>query len=178
MALRISKRAYALTTDIFPDVAERIFVNRLGKAGSSALHKLLSSDSVSARTRAGHLLHLIEGQAFDELKGLKDVTYRPILEELLYHGQLQRNGLARLTQLLMTAQQRKTPNVTLLTVFALYVNGYTRIEIAEKLGCSVANVRNYINLLYHIFEIPNEGFQHRRDRQKRLAELARTQGFI
>ncbi len=170
--------AYALQVDIFPDVAEHIFVNRLGKAGSGALRALLHVDNPAVRIHAGGLLHLIEGHTFDELAGLADQTCRAILEELIYQGKLRREGLARLTQLLLTAQQRKTPNPTLLTVFALYVNGYPRAEIAEKIGCSVASVRNYINLLYHIFEIPNEGFQHRRDRQKQFAELARTQGFI
>lgn len=170
--------AYALQVDIFPDVAERIFVNRLGKAGSNALRALLHGNSPVVHTRAGGLLHLIEGRTFDELAGIEDETCRSILEELIYQGKLSSAGLARLTKLLMTAQQRKTPNPTLLTVFALYVNGYPRTEIAEKIGCSVANVRNYINLLYHIFEIPNEGFQHRRDRQKQLTELARIQKFI
>jgi len=169
--------AYALLVDIFPDVAERIFVNRLGKAGVGPLHALLYSDSTLARARAGRLLEQIEGHTFDELAALGDSRCRTILEELLYQGKLRRAGLAQLSQLLMTAQQRKTPNATLLVVFALYINGYARAEIAEKIGCSVANVRNYINLLYHIFDLPSENFQHRRDRQKQLAELAQVRGF-
>ena len=170
--------AYTLQVDIFPEVAERIFVNRLKEAGVSALRALLYAENPAGRNYARRLLFLIEGNSFDELVDLEDETSRKILEELLYQGKLRREGLAQLRQRLMTAQQRKTPNPTLLSIFALYVNGYTRAEIANRLDCSVATVRNYINLLYHIFDLPSEDFEHRRDRQRQLAECARELGYV
>lgn len=170
--------AYALVTDIFPDVAERIFINRLGKNGSGALRALLYSDNAMARLRAGKLLTLLDGCAFTELTELDSTHSKRVIEELLHTGQLRAEGFVALKQLLMTARQRQSANPTLLAAFGLYVNGYTRMEIAKLLGCSVANVRNYINLIYHIFEIDNEGFASRQDRQQRLAEMAREHGFI
>jgi len=170
--------AYALTTDIFPDVAERIFVNRLGKDGVGALRNLLYGSNPTASLRAGQLLTLIEGYVFTELADFDDTPNKRVIEELLQAGKLRREGFAALKQLLMTARQRQTANPTLLATFGLYVNGYTRAEIAHQLSCSVANVRNYINLIYHIFGVGDGGLASRRDRQKRLAELAHTRGFI
>jgi len=170
--------AYALTTDIFPDIAERIFINRLGKAGGDALRILLYSDNPVVRQRAGQLLTLLEGYTFTELADLDDTQSKRVIEELLQSGKLRRAGFVVLKQLLITARQRKTSNVTLLAAFGLYVNGYTRAEIAKKLGCSVANVRNYINLVYHVFAIGDEGFSSQKDRQKRLMEIVRERGFI
>jgi len=170
--------AHALAADIFPDVAERIFVNRLGKSGGDALRTLLYSDNPVARQRAGGLLTLLEGYTFTELADLDDTHSKRVLEELLQAGKLRHEGFAALKQLLMTARQRQSANSTFLATFGLYVNGYTRLGIAKQLGCSVANVRNYINLIYHIFGIGHEGFASRQDRQQQLAEIARKRRFI
>lgn len=170
--------AHALAADIFPDVAERIFVNRLGKDGADALRALLYKDNALARLRTGKLLTLLNGYAFTELIDLDSTQSKRVIEELLQTGQLRPEGFVALKQLLMTARQRQTANPTLLAAFGLYINGYPRKEIAKQLGCSVANVRNYINLMYHIFGVGNEGFASRQDRQQQLVEIARKHRFI
>ncbi len=170
--------AYALAQDLYPEIVERIFIYHLKQAGVPALRALLHAQHLETHTRAYHLLRLLDGEVFDELAHFPAGKGKQILTELLQQGLLRREGFARLQAELITADHRKTPNPTLLAVFGLYVNGYSRDVIAEKLECSVPNIRNYITLLYQQFGLDPEGFTTRRSRQQRLVEMARARGFI
>ena len=97
---------------------------------------------------------------------------------LLCNGELQAERYPYLEQELMTANYRRLPNVTLLAVFGLYINGVSRNEIATQLECSIENVRNYITQIYRHFGIAARAFSTRRARWQRLVEIARERGFI
>jgi DNA-binding NarL/FixJ family response regulator len=169
---------YALAADLYPEVVERMLVHQLGEAGVHALRMMLEGEETAARTRAYQIFQLVATEAPDELSHLRESQAKRVLSALLRDGRLRRDGLARLQTELTTAQRRQKPNATIMAVFALYVNGSSRTEIAEQLACSIANVRNYITVLYHHFGIADGGFPTRRSRQRRLMELARERGFI
>jgi tetratricopeptide (TPR) repeat protein len=170
--------AYALVADIYPEVIERIFANHLGEAGVLALRRLKLVEPGAARTRVQALLQLLDSLRGDELAHLPDSASKRVLRGLLQEGLLRRAEFARLQEELTTARLRRTPNATVLAVFGLYVNGYSRTQIAERVECSLENVRNYITLIYHQFGLPSSEFHNRRERWRRLVELARERGFI
>jgi DNA-binding NarL/FixJ family response regulator len=170
--------AYALVVDLYPEVAERMFVYQLGEAGVEALRRLLKSEQTEAHLHAQRVLALVESQRSDTLKTFADSPSRRILATLLQNGQLRRDGFAALQQALMTAHARQQPNATALAVFALYVTGCPRAEIALRVGCTVANVRNYITFFYRQFGIDEQPFCSRKERWQRLVQCAQEAGFL
>jgi tetratricopeptide (TPR) repeat protein len=169
---------FALTSEIYPDVAERIFVFSLGAAGVQALEHLLQGESCEGRVHAHRVLQLMEVRDLDELAHLSDVPAKHVLAGLLQNGKLRRDAFARLQVELTTAATRSKPNATALAVFGLYVHGATREEIARQLTCTVANVRNYVTLIYTHFGLAAKNFTSRDERRRELARLARAKGYI
>ena len=170
--------AFALTSEIYPDVVERIFVFSLGEAGLHELERLLEGESHEGRAHAHRVLQLMEVRDLDELAHLSDTPAKRVLSGLLQSGKLRRDAFARLQAELATAATRPKANATALAVFGLYVNGYSREEIAKQVDCTIANVRNYITLVYQRFGLCARGFGSREGRRRELVRLARTKGYI
>ena len=97
---------------------------------------------------------------------------------LLRDGALRADRYPFLEQELMTANYRRLPNVTMLAVFGLYINGVSRTDIATQLECSIENVRNYITQIYQHFGVSAKAFSTRRARWQHLVEIARERGFV
>ena len=167
-----------LAADLYSDLSERILVNYLGNHGLNALIPFLHHDDLEARRRVYRLLHIISGATANLLAHLPEVPGKAALMRLLCNGELQAERYPYLEQELMTANYRRLPNVTLLAVFGLYINGVSRNEIATQLECSIENVRNYITQIYRHFGIAARAFSTRRARWQRLVEIARERGFI
>lgn len=167
-----------LAADMYSDLSERILVNYLGNHGVNALTRFLHNDDLEARRRVYRLLHIISGETTNMLAHLPEGAGKSVLLMLLREGRLRADRYPLLEQELMTASYRRSPNVTLLAVFGLYLTGASRAEIAEQLGCSVENVRNYITQIYHHFGVTANTFTTRKARWQRLVELVRLRGFI
>ena len=169
---------YALQADLYVDVVERLFLLHLGESGAEALRRQQQADNQDVRAHARRILHLLHGRQVDELAHFSNSPAKRVLTDLLQDGLLRRDGFARLQTELTTAQTRAKPNPTALAVFGLYVNGASRTQIAARVGCTVANVRNYITLIYSYFGLDAGQFTTREARRQALVELARARGFI
>lgn len=170
--------AQALARERYPEVVERIFLHHLGADGKTALRTLLSTATPPLAQRAYGLLHMLGDTVTDLLAHLPAGPAKTVLAVLLDRGQLLPAAYPRLEQALMTAAHHPKPNPTLLAVFGLYVTGATREAIAEALGCSLPNVRNYITISYEHFGLKAGDFATRRARWKALVALAKERGFI
>jgi tetratricopeptide (TPR) repeat protein len=168
----------ALRADLYPEVAERILVFHLGEVGVAALRPLLTAENSEAHTHAERVLRLIEARRLDLLAPFADSPGKRVLAQLLQQGQLRRECFDQLQSELMTAHERAQPNPTALAIFALYVIGYQRTEIALRVACSLANVRNYITFFYRHFGLADQQFATRNERRQRLSDLARERGYI
>ncbi len=170
--------AQALVADLYPDVVARIFLNHLCEAGKAALTALWHGADAGAAQRAYRLLQSL-GDPIDALVAhLPDGPAKAVVASLLRSGQLAANTYPRLERELMTAMRRPKPNPTLIAVFGLYVNGVVREEIAERLDCSLAGVRNYITTIYEHFGVEMEGSKTRRARWQRLVTVVKERGFV
>lgn len=167
-----------LAADLYSDLSERILVNYLGYHGLDALTRYLHHDDIEARRRVYRLFHIISGATTNLLAHLPEVPGKAVLQRLLHEGVLRADRYPFLEQELMTANYRRLPNVTILAVFGLYINGVSRADIADQLECSVANVRNYITQIYQHFGVAAKAFSTRRARWQRLVDIARERGFI
>jgi tetratricopeptide (TPR) repeat protein len=169
--------AHALAEGIHPGVAELILVKHLGNAGIAAIQPLLRHPELVVRRRALDALESLNADPLSVLGPIPDDTVRKVLTQLIASNCLSTTGLPRLCQMLTTAEKRNTPNPTLVAVFGLHVYGATREEIADRLGVSGAAVRNYITLIYKVFELTYDPKQ-RKQRQDALRALAQQAGFI
>lgn len=168
----------ALALDLYPEVAERIFLQHLRTAGKEALRALLYTATPAIAQRAYRLLHCLGDTVTDLVAHLPAGPAKTVLAALLERGNLIPAAYPRLEQELMTATHRPKPNPTLMAVFGLYVNGASRDEIAEQLDCSLPGVRNYITAIYDHFGVKAQAFATRRARWLRLVETARENGFV
>ena len=167
-----------LAADLYSELSERILVNYLGNHGLDALTPFLHHDDIEARRRVYRLLHIISGATANLLAHLPEVPGKAALMWLLRDGALRADRYPFLEQELMTANYRRLPNVTMLAVFGLYINGVSRTDIATQLECSIENVRNYITQIYQHFGVSAQAFSTRRARWQRLVEVSRERGFI
>lgn len=168
----------AIVVDLYPDVIRQICVNRLGNVAVPHLTELLRSDDMDVRRRAHHMISVVTGQSAMILSHLPNGRSKQVLQELLEKGYILADGYPRLEYELMTAKQRRHPNPTIICVFVLYLRGVKRDDIAERLDCSVENVRNYVTKIYKYFALPAEKAKGRAARREQLAQLARERGFI
>ncbi len=168
----------AILADISPTVVKKIITQRLGQQSALALTKLLRIDDLDVRQQAQHLIGAITGQNMTVLAHLTDGPAKQILQNQIESGQLRVDGYLQLESALVTAKQRRHPNATLIAVFALHVVGIRRGVIAERLECSVENVRNYITKIYQHFALPASAFHSREERRQRLVKIARERGYI
>lgn len=169
--------AHALAEDIHPCVAELILVKHLGGAVVTAIWPLLQHPELIVRRRALDVLESLNADPLSVLGSIPDDTVRKVLTQLIASNRLSAAGLPRLCQILTTAEKRNTPNPTLVAVFGLHVDGATREEIVDRLGISGAAVRNYITLIYRIFNLTYDPKQ-RKQRQETLRALTQQAGFI
>lgn len=167
----------ALALNLYPDVVEQIFCNHLHNTGKATLIELLSSKTSDTAVQAKHLLQMMKSSYIDTVRHLPDGAARQVLMTMLQSGKLLPNTFSSLEKLLCTAERRPKPNPTLLAVFCLYIEGFTREEIAKRLQCSESVVRNYITTIYQSFGIDTE-FPTRRARWTRLVEMAKEMSFI
>jgi DNA-binding CsgD family transcriptional regulator len=169
---------HALMSDLHAPLIEQILVHHLGQAAMPALKLLENTEDIDLRRKANRLHQIIAGRNTDSLSHLGNTPSKSVLYELLNSGNLRLETYPLLEQELTTASRRQRPNATILAVFGLYINGYTRDEIAKRLECSVENVRNYITVIYHHFDLPDHQYKGRELRRQKLIELARERGYI
>ena len=174
---------YARAHDLAPHTVERLFAEGVGELARPVAqrfteHEQTGHESTALRRAAGELLAALATRTTFTLAHVADARVRRVLEELFNAGQLRRDGFLRLQERLITAQQRRTVNATAVAVFGLYLHGVPRDEIAERLGLSLASVRNYITLFYQVFDLPKEQFSSTRARRRALWAVAEGEGFV
>lgn len=169
---------HALSADLYTDLVERMFTYQLGAAGVQVLQRNTQHQNPNVQLHTQRILRLIAGRDAHELDHLADTPSRRVLTTLLQNGKLRRERFHELETELTTAPKRRKPNPTALAVFGLYVNGSSREEIAAQVGCSVANVRNYITLVYRRFGLSHSRSNSREERRRQLVQLARARGYI
>ena len=177
--LCVRARAHGLA----PHTVERLFVEGVGEPARPVAqrfteHEPTGRESSALQRAAAELLAALATRTTFTLAHVADARVRRVLEELFNAGHLRRDGFLRLQERLITAQQRRTVNPTAVAVFGLYVHGVPRDEIAERLGLSVASVRNYITLFYQVFDLPKGEFVGTRARRRALREVAEGEGFV
>ena len=168
---------HALTHGIHASVAEQMLIQHLGEVGATAVQPLLQHGDPVVRRRALDVLDLLAVDPLHCLGPALDPRVRGVLAEALAGGLLLAKALPELAARLTTAAQHPQPNPTLVAVFALYLHGATRKEIAQKLGLSGAAVRNYINHLYKEFDLPYDSAR-RTERRQQLYTLACAAGYV
>jgi len=170
--------AHALISNLYPELAEQILVQHLGKTSMPVLKLLETTDDIDLRRKAYSLRQSIAGPEANYLAHLPDTTSKQILQELLARGELRPDVYSTLERELTTANHRHSPNPTIIAVFGLYIMGMSRGNIAKQLACSVENVRNYITFIYQYFDLPAHQYKGREARRQKLIKLARERGFI
>ncbi len=170
--------AHALISNLYPELAERILVQHLGKTSLPVLKLLETTDDIDLRRKAYRLRQSIAGPEANYLAHLPDTASKQILQELLARGELRPHGYSTLESELTTATHRHSPNPTIIAVFGLYIMGVSRSNIAKQLGCSVENVRNYITVIYQYYDLPAHQYKGREVRRQQLIQVARARGFI
>jgi tetratricopeptide (TPR) repeat protein len=168
---------HALLSNLYPALVEKILVQQLGKASLPFLKLLDTTDDIELRRQALRLQQMISGGA-NPAAHLPASLSKRVIEELLAQGHLRAEAYRELETELMTAANRLTPNPTIIAVFGLYVQGWTRADIAAELQCSTENVRNYITIIYNHFGLPAYRFHKREARRQKLIDVAQTRGFI
>jgi DNA-binding NarL/FixJ family response regulator len=100
------------------------------------------------------VLEILESDPLTALGETLDPPVRAVLADLLTRRRLLLESLKDLVSLLITAEQRNSPNPTLVAVFGLFVQGVSRKEIAAQLHLSTPTARSYINLIFKNFALP------------------------
>jgi DNA-binding NarL/FixJ family response regulator len=158
-----------------------MIAQHIGNAARPPLTALLDDADPTVVQRVQSVLGLLGEAQADWLAWLAEVTDAPVqrvLEELLRENKLRKAALPALQRLFTTAHQRNKPNPVLLAVFGLYVHGATVKEIAARLQRAPSSVRNYITILYQIFELPLDNTSGLQARRKQLRMLAQQRAFI
>lgn len=170
---------YAISTGIYPDLAERMLVNRVGQASLSPLQELLAHKNEAIVQRAQRVVRLIDkGQAPAILKKLAASPAKKIIEELVTTGYLNSDNLDDLAAFLGTGKRGTRINASIIAVFALYLQDKRRDEISNALGLAESTVRNYITFIYRQFDLPLTDYPDPQERQIQLRNLAVGKGFI
>ena len=125
-----------------------------------------------------HLQASLASESWPELTFWPAGPGKRVVEQLLREGKLDRTHFPRLQAELRTSDHFRTPNPTLVATFGLYLNGATREEIAEALGCSMLTIRNYISLIYHHFGVATDQGLGGHARRQQLLAITCNKGFI
>lgn len=171
----------ALKEDIQSHVVEHMLVRHVGAIAQPLLTALLDDPSPAVVQRARVVLSLLEDATEDWLDWVSNVTDVPVrnaLERLFRQHKLRRDNLRAIRQTFSTAQQRGIANPVLIAVFGLYVHGATLKEIAAELERASSSIRNYITVLYQIFDLSKEQYSSLQARRQQLFKVAREQGLI
>lgn len=166
---------YAVVNNIYPNVVERFFVKRLGVTGVQVLRRLRNHEDASVRKHVFALRTLIDDEV-NELHYVKDEAVRCVLDQLLESGFLKKESFERLLNKLVTAERRKTHNPVLVAVFGLYLRDLNNKKIAQELQISESSIKQYINKIYHIFQVKAPGSTL--ERRSILRQKAQEQRFI
>ncbi|MFM7581726.1 MAG: LuxR C-terminal-related transcriptional regulator [Caldilinea sp.] len=167
---------HALQRGIEAQIAEQILLRHLGALALVSMKQLQTSADPAVRQRAD-VLEILESDPLTALGETLDPPVRAVLADLLTRRRLLPESLNHLTSLLMTAEQRNSPNPTLVAVFGLFVQGLSRKEIAAQLHLSTPTVRNYINHIFKSFELPYNPAE-RDVRRQQLRARALAAGYI
>lgn len=168
---------HALLSNLYPALVGQILVRQIGRTSLPFLKLLDTTDDIELRRQALRLQQMITGTA-DPVAHLPASPSKQVLEELLAQAHLRAEAYHELEAELMTATNRLTPNATIIAVFGLYLQGWSRADIAAELQCSTENVRNYITIIYNHFGLPAYRFHKREARRQKLIDVAQTRGFI
>lgn len=169
--------AHAFVANLHAGLAERILVKRLGKEAIPALQRLLVHPTPITRRRAADALSLLNMELLNEILASVDGSVHEVLAELFADGRLQVQRLPALSELLSTTREEESANPVVLATFGLYLDGWDRRSIAERLSRSEKTIRNYITLIYERFGL--SGFDGpRRRRIQELHRLAAEAGFV
>ena len=166
----------ALAEKICTPLVERIFLTHLHQY--EILLKLNQHPDTAVRQRALNLQLSLTNHSIDILAEVTDSTVKTILQELLQNGPLRPDKFPQLQQKLATAKYRHKFNPTCVAVFGLYLKGSTRQQIAHKLNCSPATVRNYITIIYQAFHLQSDSGGGTLARKEQLRQLAEAEGFV
>jgi tetratricopeptide (TPR) repeat protein len=165
-----------LAERICTPLVERIFLTHLHHY--QILLKLSQHPNTAVRQRALNLHLSLARHDTDILAEVTDSTIKHILQDLLQNGPLLPDTFPQLQQKLATAKHRHKFNPTCVAVFGLYLKGFTRHQIAYKLNCSPATVRNYITIIYQVFHTQPESSGGTLARKEQLRQLAESEGFV
>ena len=174
---------YALQQGIRAHVAEQIVLRHLGELASKNLQELLNTSDPQVQRRAKDVFEILYSESHTVLDHVIDPavnidpTVNNVVNELLRTRRLLSQKLVSLVFKLMAEDQYDKPNLTLVAVFGLYVDGASRKQIAEKLHLSPSSVRNYINHIFKVFELPYDPAK-RYERYLQLRSLALAAGYI
>ncbi len=168
----------ALTKQICTPLVERIFLTHLPEY--EHLLMLIQPVDTAIHQRILTLYNLLadnDGHV-DVLATVTDNNVKGILQQLLQNGPLRWDTFRQLQQKLTTAKHRHKFNPTCIAVFGLYLQGFTRQQIATKIGCSPTTVRNYITVAYQAFDLPAKVGTGTLARKEELYQLAQTEGLV
>ena len=167
---------FALAEKICTPLAERIFLTHLQEYGH--LLQLNQYPDTAVRQRVLNLQQSLTNHTTDILAEVTNPTVKSILQKLLENGPLCPDKFYHLQKKLSTAKHRHKLNPTCIAVFGLYLEGFTRQQIAKKLDCSPATIRNYITIIYQVFHLQPELGKGTLARKEELRQLAQVEGFV
>lgn len=160
---------YALRHSIYPATVEQILLGPLRSTIHSVVRPLLQPDTPSVQ---------LDAAAHIDLSFASNPKAREVLSELLSSGWLGAERFEELKARMVTGKRRGHTNATLMAVFGLYVRGWSRGSIAERLAIADSTVRNYITQIYEIFHLEDLADARPHRRLVHLRHLARQEGFI
>lgn len=141
------------------------------------LQELLNTSDPLVQRRAKDVFETLYSESHAVLDHVIDPAVNNVLNELLRTRRLISQKFDSLIHKLMIADQYDKPNLTLVAVFGLYIDGAPRKQIAEKLHLAPSSVRNYINYIFKVFGLPYDPAK-RYERYLQLRSLALAAGYI
>lgn len=169
---------FALQHAICPATVEQILLGPLQPRLDSQIRPLLHATALASGKLPGELRVLLDPVAQIDLAFADSPQAREVLSTLLQQGWLCPERFEELKARLITGKQRGQANATLLAVFSLYLQGWTRRRIAAQLAIAEATVRNYITLIYEIFPLPPATAGSHEQRRAALLAAVRQAGLI
>lgn len=169
---------YGLRQMICPATAEQIILGPLRASIDSVIRPLFYQTATPIPVESSELGTLLDPVAQIDLPFADNTEARNVLAELLKQGILRHERFEELKNLLVTGKQRGRPNATLIAVFGLYLQSWSRRDMAQRLKIAEATVRNYVTLIYEVFHVTEDVGAHSQQRLSMLRSLAHEAGYI